>query len=31
MLRGVVACKNPVGLSMFDGSIETVKYILMNI
>ena len=28
---GGVVCENPVGLSMYDGSIETVEYIWVNI
>ena len=31
LFEGEVACENPMRLSMFDGSMETVEYIWVNI
>ena len=31
VIRGTGGCENPVGLSMYDGPMETVEYIWVNI
>ena len=31
LLKGGGACENPVRLSMYDGPMETVKYMCVNI